>query len=190
MVEQVTPEAVLNDACDRMNKSVRHFRREIAAIRTGRATPDLLDGISIEYFGSRMHLNQLATVSAPEPRLITVQPWDRSAIAVIEKEIQRSDLGLTPNNDGTVIRLPIPPLTEERRRELVRRLRKLLEATHVAIRNIRRDNLDYLRRAQKGAELSEDGLRRAQERLQKITNEHVAEADRLSAAKERDLLEV
>lgn len=180
---------VLSDAEDRMSKSVQLFQREIETVRTGRATPKLLDGLAVEYHGTRMPLNQLASITAPDARLLLIQPWDRGALAGIEKEVLRSDLGLTPSNDGNVIRLPIPVLTEERRRELVKRVHKLREDKHVAVRNIRRDGLEQLRRLEKGKGISQDDLKRAQDKLQKLTDEQVLQADQLSTKKESELME-
>jgi ribosome recycling factor len=190
MAELSTIDNILSDANDRMHKSVLVFEREIIAIRTGRATTSLLDGVTVEYYGTVMPLNQMATIAAPEARLLTIQPWDRKALPAIEKEILKSDLGLTPQNDGTIIRVPIPALTEERRGEFVKRLKRLLEDKHVAVRNIRRDSLDQLRHLEKDGRISEDDLRRAQDRLQKLTDEQIARADKVSANKETALMEV
>ena len=190
MTEAAGADDILRDASDRMTKSVHAFHREIDSIRTGRATPALLDGFTVDYFGVKTALNQLATIIAPEARLLTVQPWDRSLLSVIEKEIMKSDLGLTPSNDGAIIRLPIPVLTEERRRDLVKRLKRTLEDKRVAIRNVRRDGLEHLRRLEKDGGMSEDALRRTQERLQKVTDEQIAEAEQVSAKKEAELMEV
>lgn len=183
-------EESIGDASERMGKSVQVFQREIENIRTGRATPALLNGLAIEYYGSSVPLNQLATIVAPDARLLTVQPWDKGSISTIEKEILKSDLGFTPQNDGVIIRLPIPPLTEERRRDLVKRLKKEMEDKHVAIRNIRRDCLEQLRKFEKQGEISEDELRRSQARLQELTDANVAEVDRIGRGKESDLMEV
>ena len=189
MTQLSTVDAILHDAGERMGKSVQLFQREIDTVRTGRATPSLLDSVSVDYHGTTMPLNQLATISAPEARLLVVQPWDRSAVSTIEREILRADLGLTPSNDGAVIRLPIPLLTDERRRELVKRVHKLLEDKHVAVRNVRRDGLEHLRRLEKDRGISQDDLRRAQDRLQKLTDEQIVQADQLSKKKESELME-
>lgn len=181
---------ILMDAADRMEKSVEVLRRESASIRTGRANPDMLDAVRVEVYGSSMPLNQLATVNAPDARLLVVQPFDKGNIGVIEKELLRSDLGLTPSNDGAAIRLPVPTMTQERRKEMVKRLHRLREDAHVAIRNVRRDALEHLRGLEKNKEISQDDLRREQERLQKITDEHTAKADETSAKKETELSEV
>lgn len=190
MVQRHSVDELLRDAGDRMHKSVEVFQQEIESIRTGRASPGLLAGIAVDYYGTRTPLNQLATITTPEARLLTIQPWDKRVLPVIEKEILKSDLGLTPSNDGTLIRLPIPPLTEERRRDLVKRLKRLLEEKHVAVRNIRRDCLEHLRRMEKDGELSEDELRRAQERLQKATDEQIDQANKSGSRKESELMEV
>lgn len=181
---------ILMDAADRMEKSVEVLRRESASIRTGRANPDMLDAVRVEVYGSSMPLNQLATVNAPDARLLVVQPFDKGNIGVIEKELLRADLGLTPSNDGAAIRLPVPTMTQERRKEMVKRLHRLREDAHVAIRNVRRDALEHLRGLEKSKEISQDDLRRDQERLQKITDEHMAKADEASAKKETELSEV
>ena len=169
----------------------RDPKRSLAcAIRTGRARPSLVDHVKVDYYGSTLPLNQVATVAAPEARLLTIQPWDRQALSAIEKAIQKSDLGLTPSNDGHLIRLAIPPLTEERRRELARVVHKKVEEGRVAVRNVRRDSLEHLRRLQKDEHVSEDDERRAQDRLQKITDRFIGEVDRLGQEKEAELLEV
>ena len=183
-------DTLLKDASERMEKSLEVLNREIEAIRTGRASPSLLKNVMVDYYGAKTPLNQMATISAPEARLLTVQPWDRQSLPIIEKEILKSDLGLTPSNDGSLIRLPIPPLTEDRRRELVRRLKNMLEDKRVAIRNIRRDCLEHLRKLEKDKALSVDELKRAQERLQKLTDHNISQADKVEAEKEADLMEV
>jgi ribosome recycling factor len=149
-----------------------------------------VDHVKVEYYGSTMPLNQLATVSAPEARLLTIQPWDRQALTAIEKAIQKSDLGLNPSNDGHIIRLTIPPLTEERRKDLVRVVHKKVEEGRVAVRNVRRDCLEELRRLEREEHVSEDDERRAQEKLQKLTDHHIEDIDRLGQEKETELLEV
>lgn len=188
--ENEEAQLILMDAAERMEKSVAVLSRESAAIRAGRANPDMLDAIRVEVYGSAMPLNQLATVSAPDARMLLVQPFDKTNVGAIEKELLRADLGITPSNDGVVIRLPIPAMTQERRQEMVKRLHRLREDAHVAIRNVRRDALDHLRTLEKNKEISQDDLRRDQDRLQKITDEHVAKADEASAKKEAELTEV
>ena len=181
---------ILEDAAERMDKSVEVLRHEADTIRTGRANADMLDSVRVELYGAAMPLNQVATVNAPDPRLLVVQPFDRSTLGAIEKELMRADLGMTPSNDGTVIRLPIPMMTQERRQEMVKRLHKFREDTHVAIRNVRRDALEHLRGLEKNKEISQDDLRRDQDQLQKTTDEHIARADEVSNKKEAELMEV
>jgi ribosome recycling factor len=172
-----------------MKKSIEVLRHELASIRTGRASPSLLDRVMVDYFGAPTPVNSLATVSAPEPRLITIQPWDRQTIGPIEKAILKSDLGLNPTNDGTLIRLSIPQLNDERRRDLVRLMQRRLEETRVAIRNCRRDALEELRREEKEKEISEDELKRGQDRLQKLTDQFVGQVEEIGRAKEREIME-
>lgn len=183
-------ELILMDAAERMDKSVEVLRHEADTIRTGRANVAMLDSVRVELYGTAMPLNQVATVNAPDARLLVVQPFDRSTLSTIEKELMRADLGLTPSNDGTVIRLPIPMMTQERRQEMVKRLHRLREDAHVAIRNVRRDALDHLRSLEKSKEISQDELRREQEQLQKVTDEHIARADQVNDKKEAELMEV
>ena len=181
---------ILEDAAERMDKSVEVLRHEADTIRTGRANAAMLDSVRVELYGAAMPLNQVATINAPDPRLLVVQPFDRSTLGAIEKELMRADLGMTPSNDGTVIRLPIPMMTQERRQEMVKRLHKFREDTHVAIRNVRRDALEHLRGLEKNKEISQDDLRRDQDQLQKTTDEHIARADAVSNKKEAELMEV
>jgi ribosome recycling factor len=181
---------LLADARDHMDKSVDATRGKFGSIRTGRATPALLDRIVVEYYGTQTPLNQLATISAPEARLLTVQPYDKSSIKAIERSIQESDLGLTPNNDGQLIRLQVPELTEERRRQLVKVVRGLAEEGKVAIRNIRRDVMHDLRELRDAGEAGSDDEHRAEEALQKLTDEKVHDLDALVKGKEEEILEV
>ncbi len=176
-------------AQERMRKSIEVLRHELATIRTGRASPALLDRVVVDYYGSPTPINALATISAPEPRLITIQPWDRHTIGPIEKAIQKSDLGLNPTNDGQLIRLAIPQLNEERRRDLVKLVQKRLEETRVAIRNTRRDAIETLRKEEKEKLISEDEVKRGQERLQKTTDQFIAQVDEVGKEKEREILE-
>ena len=180
----------LADAEKRMQKGIEALRRELASIRGGRARPSLVDHVKVEYYGSVMPLNQLATVSAPEARLLTIQPWDRQALSAIERAIQKSDLGLNPSSDGHIIRLAIPPLTEERRKELVRVVHKKAEEGRVEVRNVRRDCLEELRRLQRDEHVSEDDERRGQEKLQKLTDRYIGDVERVGQEKEAELLEV
>ena len=190
MVEHNPVVDVLNDTERRMLRSFERFESDIESIRSGRANVAILDGINVDYYGSTMPINQIATIAAPDPRLITIQPWDKGALSTIERELLKSDLGLTPSNDGQIIRLPIPPMTQERRQEMVKRLHRLREDTHVAIRNVRRDGLEQLRQTEKDKQISQDELYKAQEQLQQATDKHVEKTDRVSAKKEAELLEV
>lgn len=185
-----TVNELLADADARMKKAVEVVRREMAGIRTGRANPALVEGVMVDYYGVPTPLRELATITAPEARVILIQPWDRNALTAIEKALLRSELGITPSNDGRVIRVVLPPLTEERRRELVRVVRRKAEDGRVAIRNVRRDVLERLRAMERNKEISQDELRRAQDRLQKVTDSHIEEVDRLAEAKEAEVLEV
>jgi len=183
-------DATITRAKQRMEKAVEVTRREFASIRTGRATTVLLDGIKVEAYGSTVPLVQVASMSAPEPRLLVVQPWDRSLIPDVEKAIQRSDLGLTPSNDGTVIRLPIPQLTEDRRKDLVRLVRRVAEEGRVAIRNVRRDSNEDLKKREKTKEISEDESHRLGDEIQELTDEYIAELDEALSRKEKEIMEV
>jgi len=181
---------LLKDAREHMEKSVDATRTKFGSVRTGRATPHLLDRISVDYYGAQTPLKQLATVSAPEARLLTVQPYDKNSIKGIERAILESDVGLTPNNDGSIIRLQIPELTEERRKELVKVVRNLAEEGRVAIRNIRRDVMHDLRELKEAGEAGSDDEHRAEESLQKLTDEKIKELDAVLKAKEEEILEV
>jgi ribosome recycling factor len=180
----------LADAEDRMTKAVEALRRELATVRTGRANPALVEHLKVDYYGTPTPLKQLASVMVPEARLLTIQPWDKGSLTAIEKAIQKSDLGLNPTNDGSIIRLAIPPLTEERRRELVRMVHKKVEEGRVAIRNVRRDAHSMLRELLHDKEISEDQEHNAQEELQQVTDRFIADADRVGQEKEEELLEV
>jgi ribosome recycling factor len=181
---------LLQDAREHMEKSVDATRTKFGSVRTGRATPHLLDRINVDYYGAQTPLKQLATVSAPEARLLTVQPYDKNSIKNIERAILESDVGLTPNNDGSIIRLQIPELTEERRKDLVKVVRNLAEEGRVAIRNIRRDVMHDLRELKDAGEAGSDDEHRAEEALQKLTDEKVKELDAVLKAKEEEILEV
>ena len=181
---------LLRDAGERMHKSVDSTKSEFATVRTGRASPALLDRVVVDYYGAPTPLKQLATISAPEARLLTVQPYDKSSIKAIEKAINESDIGLNPSNDGTLIRLVVPELTEERRRELVKVVRHLAEEGRVAIRNVRRDVMHDLRELKAEGEAGSDDEHRAEGGLQKLTDANVAELDALLKSKEAEILEV
>jgi len=181
---------LIADAGERMAKSVEATRGEFGSVRTGRASPALLDRVVVDYYGAQTPLKQLATINAPEARLITVQPYDKGSIKAIEKSIMESDVGLTPNNDGALIRLSVPELNEERRRELVKVVRTIAEEGRIAIRNIRRDTMQDLRELKDSGETGEDDERRAEAELQKLTDARVAELDETLKAKEADIMEV
>jgi ribosome recycling factor len=181
---------LLADARERMAKSVEATRHEFGSVRTGRATPALLDRISVDYYGAVTPLKQLATITAPEPRMLTVQPYDKSSIKAIERAIMESDIGLTPGNDGNVIRLVVPELSEERRRQLVKVVRNIAEEGRVAIRNVRRDVMHDLRELKEAGEAGSDDEHRAEVDLQKVTDTRVSELDELLKHKEDDILEV
>jgi ribosome recycling factor len=181
---------VLADAKDRMGKAVEALRKELATIRTGRAHPGLIEHLRVDYYGAPTPLNQLATINVPEPRLLTIQPWDHQSLGAIEKAILKSDLGLNPMNDGNTIRLTIPQLTEDRRKELAKVVRKKVEEGRVAVRNVRRDRHDELRRLQREKEISEDAQYLAQEELQKLTDGFIQEVERVGEEKEAELLAV
>jgi ribosome recycling factor len=181
---------LLNDARDRMQKSVESSRGELATVRTGRASPHLLDRIAVDYYGSPAPLKQLANVAASDARLLTVTPFDKSSIGAIEKAIQESDIGLVPSNDGNVIRLQIPELTEERRREMVKVVHGVAEEGRIAVRNVRRDVMQDLRELKREGDAGEDDERRAEAALQKHTDDAIAEIDALLKGKEEEILEV
>jgi ribosome recycling factor len=183
-------ETQLSQAQQKMRKAVDVVREELAMLRTGRASPKLLERVEVDYYGTKTPLNQLAGISVQEARLLVVSPYDRNALSAIEKAIQASDLGINPTNDGTVIRLAIPSLTEERRKDLVKVAREKAEDGRVAIRNVRRHAKDEMERLQKKGEVSEDDLMRVEKELQKLTDTHVEEVDELVAGKESELLEV
>ena len=180
---------LFHDTEDRMKKALEHLKRDFTTIRTGRATPALLDRIQVEAYGTCMPINQVGTVSVPEPRILVIQPFDKSLLGALEKAIQKSDLGINPTNDGIVIRLVLPPLTEERRKELVKQVRKRTEEGKVALRNIRRDALADLKK-QKDTGASEDEIKRAEQQLQKMTDKFIADFDAAVGVKEKEILEV
>lgn len=182
-------ELIYEETKDRMGKSITALKNELKRIRTGRASQALLDGIKVDYYGTMTPINQMASISIPESRLITIQPWDVSVIGNIEKAILKSDLGLTPSNDGKIIRISIPPLTEERRKELVKVVSKTAEEYKVAIRNIRRDSNEQLKDFKKSGDISEDEAYKAQDQVQKITDEYIKLIDDVYQEKEKEILE-
>ena len=177
------------DVKDRMNKAVEHYRHEVSTIRTGRASTSILDGVKVDYYGTQSPLSNIAHITVPEGQLIVIQPFDPSSLEFIEKAIIASDVGITPNNDGNVIRLNIPSLTEERRKELMKVVNKIIEEGRVAIRNIRRDANDHLKQSEKDHDLSEDNLKRATDNIQEMTDEHIKSLNAIQEAKEKEILE-
>jgi ribosome recycling factor len=182
-------EDIYQEARENMGKSVDDLKREFKRVRTGRASLSILDGIRVNYYGTPTPLNQMATLAVPESRLITIQPWDVSGIKEIEKAILKSDLGLTPSSDGKIVRIAIPPLTEERRKELVRVINKVSEEHKVAVRNIRRDANEMLKDLKKEGDISEDEAFKAQDQVQKITDDHINLVDQITKEKEKEILE-
>ena len=183
-------DAVLLDAEERIEKAVGALDRDFAKLRTGRASTALVDGIKAEYYGALTPISQMASVAVPDSRTITIQPWDKGGMAAVEKAILKSDLGLTPVNDGKIIRISIPPLTEERRRDLVKVARKYAEEAKVAVRNVRRDANDSLKKAEKDKEITEDELKRASDEVQKLTDKYVGEVDNRCQAKEKEIMDI
>lgn len=179
-----------HDAETRMKKAMDALKHNLGSVRTGRAAPALVEDIIVEHYGTEMPLNQVASVSAPESRLLVIQPWDRSAMGAIEKAIRNSDLGLNPNNDGSVIRLSIPPLTEERRKQMVKHVHAFLEESRVSVRNIRRDAMATIKTMTTDKEISEDDEKRAQDKIEDLTKKYIDEAEAIGKAKEAELLEV
>lgn len=175
---------------ERMKKTIEVLKREYASLRAGRATPALLDKVSVDYYGTPSPISQVANISVPEPRMIVIQPWEKSMIATIEKSIQKSDLGLNPSNDGNVIRLSIPQLTKERRAELVKVVHKKAEETRVAIRNLRRDGNEATKKLEKDKLISEDDAKKGQDDIQKLTDKYIKEIDLVMASKEKEIMEV
>jgi ribosome recycling factor len=186
----VTIETALADAADKMDKAVSVLKEELAGVRTGRATPALLSRLTVDYYGTHVPVQQLASFSVPEPRLLVIQPFDKNSITAIEKAIQASDIGITPSNDGQVIRLGFPPLTEERRKELIKVVHHRGEEGRVAVRNIRRHSKEGLERLEHEGAISEDDLVRSEKELQKLTDKHVALIDEVVAHKEQELKEI
>lgn len=180
----------LTEFSRRMDGAVEALRKEFAGLRTGRASASLLDPIMVQAYGSAMPLNQVGTVSVPEPRMITVQVWDRSQVSAVEKAIRDAGLGLNPASDGTLVRVPIPELSQERRQELTKVAHKYAEQARIAVRNIRRDGMDFLKKQEKDGKISEDDLRGLSDRVQKITDEHIGRIDENLAQKEKEILQV
>lgn len=181
---------IIKDAKDRMDKSVEAFKHEIVKIRTGKATTALLDGVKADYYGTLTPINQMANVSVLDPHTLSITPWDKTAVPVIEKAILTADLGLNPSNDGTNIRIPIPPLNEERRKELVKLVKKFGEDFKVAVRNVRRDANDSVKKQEKEKELTEDDRKDFETKIQKLTDDHIARIDELIKHKEKEIMEI
>ena len=183
-------EQLIAETEDRMKKAIEHARKELASIRTGRATTALLDTVHVDYYGTNTPLSQVASVSAPEPRLLVVQPWDKSLVPAISKAIQKADLGLNPTDDGGIVRVPIPTLTEERRKDMVKLVGKLAEEARVHVRGIRREANDELKKRLKDGAIPQDDEKRAEQDIQKLTDKHIGQIDELLAKKTTDILEV
>jgi len=181
---------VMNKTKSGMEKSIESLKRDFSRVRTGRASTTLLDDIKVDYYGTPTPLNQVGTLVVPEPRLITIQPWEKKLIPEIEKAILKSDLGLNPVSDGNLVRIAIPPLTEERRKEMVKQIKRMGEDTKVAVRNIRRDSNDALKKLEKDKEISEDDLKRGEKEIQEITDQYVKKTDELVEIKEKEVMEI
>ena len=190
MTAIATSKDALGQAKMRMEKAVEDFRKELAGVRTGRANVALLDHVRVDYHGTPMPVNQLATLSVPDPAMIVISPWDPSAVTLIDRALRTSDLGLNPSSDGKVLRVPIPPLTEERRKELVKHLHKVLENHRTAVRNIRRDIKEHVEKLEKEKKMSEDEKKRTLDELEKLTHSETKKIEDLSAAKEKEVLEI
>ena len=187
---QITPEEVLADVERRMNRSMEALDRELASLRTGRATPSLVENVSVDYYGSPTPLKQIASISAPDARALMIQPWDRQALRDIERSLMQSEMGFNPSNDGNIITVPIPPLNQERRQELVRLLKRKIEDGKVSVRNVRRDGLESLRKLERDKAISQDQNRRSQDQLQKTTDSFIKNIDQVSSAKEAEIMQV
>lgn len=181
---------IIEQCGQKMEKSIESLKKEFATIRTGKANPSILNGVNVEYYGSMMPINQIANVSAPDPQSIVVKPYDKSVLRAIEKAIQTADLGFNPLNDGDLVRIPIAPLTEQVRKDLVKQAKKLAENAKVAIRNIRRDQMEALKKLEKDSLISEDELKRSSDKVQKVTDEYVAKVDQITKTKEQDIMAI
>ena len=184
------PKEIINQCEQKMQKSIEALKKDFATIRTGKANPAILNGITVEYYGSPMPINQIASVSAPEPQMILIKPYDKSILKAIEKAIQTSELGFNPQNDGDVVRIPIPALTEQTRKDLVKQAKKIAEENKVAIRNIRRDGMDQLKKLEKDSLISEDELKRRSDELQKVTDKYIENIDKAASEKEKDIMSI
>lgn len=184
------PKEIINQCEQKMQKSIEALKKDFATIRTGKANPAILNGVTVEYYGSPMPINQIASVSAPEPQMILIKPYDKSILKAIEKAIQTSELGFNPQNDGDVVRIPIPALTEQTRKDLVKQAKKIAEENKVAIRNIRRDGMDQLKKLEKDSLISEDELKRRSDELQKVTDKYIENIDKAASEKEKDIMSI
>ena len=187
---QLTPEDVLAEVERKMNRAMEALDRELATLRTGRATPSLIENVNVDYYGTPTPLKQIASISAPDARAIMVQPWDKQALRDIERSLMKSELGFNPSNDGNIITVPIPPLNQERRQELVRLLKRKIEDGKVSVRNVRRDGLESLRKMEREKQISQDQNRRSQDQLQKTTDNFIKNIDQVSTAKEAEIMQV
>lgn len=191
--ELSTPASVdglFKDAEERMKHAIEHLKQDLAGFRTGRANPAMVERLIVDYYGTPMQLQHLASITVPEPRQLLIQPWDQSAVPAIEKAIQRSDLGVNPVSDGRTLRITLPPLTEERRKDLIKQVHKRSEDARVAVRNIRRDLHEHLRQMQKNKQISEDELKRYEQQMEKLTHKYIEEIDKIQKAKDEELMEV
>ncbi len=186
----MTAKEIVKDARSRMDKAIESFQSELSKVRTGRANPALLDGVKVDYYGQMVPINQASNISVPEPRMILIQPWEKSMLGEIEKAIQKADLGLNPSNDGSIIRIPIPQLSEERRKDMVRVVKKFAEEARIAVRNIRRDANDHLKKLEKSNELSEDELSVELDEIQQLTDGHTKRIDEILEHKENEVMEI
>ena len=184
------PESIIANSDDRMDKSAEALIRDLSGYRTGRATPSLVENIMVDYYGSATPIIQLATITTPDAQTILLQPWDKGSVSDIEKSLSTSDLGFNPSNDGNMITIPIPPLTQERRIEMVKVLKKRTEESKVSIRNIRRDGIDSLKKLEKNKEISQDNQKRLQDQLQKVTDTHIGAVDEIFSNKEKDIMQI
>jgi ribosome recycling factor len=182
-------EEIISKTKEQMTKSLEFFKQQIAKVRTGRANASILDNIKVDYYGSPTPITQIATINVPDAKTIVVQPWDPSTLGAIEKAIKQSDLGFNPMNDGRILRIPVPPLTEERRKEIVKFCKKLTEDAKIAIRNIRRDQIELIRKAEKEKQLTEDDKKLGEEKIQKVTDEFIKKIDEIFSAKEKEIME-
>lgn len=184
------PKQIINQCEERMLKTIEALKKDFATIRTGKANPSVLNGVTVEYYGSPMPINQIASVSAPEPQMIVIKPYDKSIIKAIEKAVLTADLGFNPQNDGDLIRIPVPSLTEQVRKELVKKSKKIAEDNKVAVRNIRRDAMDQLKKLEKDSLISEDELKRHSDSVQKLTDKYIETVDKVASEKEKDIMSI